>query len=98
MSTITITVSAENVPEGYKVHKPTGSKLYTMRRNGIKVWADKADGDTNRLQVFGAGVLHLQGVEHIQMISPETRLSIDFWHVEDASAFLEDLNYDHQTN
>jgi len=84
---LTIIIEAKHIPEGRVVRKIAGTKTYMMRRQGIKVY------DAAGLHFYGAGDLHIQAEEHIQIVGTETRLAVDFECVADAEDFLEELTY-----
>lgn len=83
---ITILVEAKYISEGQAVRKPTGTKPYVMRRDGIKIYTFRG------LQVFGAGVFYMQSEEHIQMVGADTFLAVDFESPRAAETFLGDLS------
>jgi hypothetical protein len=99
---ITLTMAAQHIPEGTTVRKPTGSKLYLMRRDGIKCYTSDykgggIDGDgvlrSGGVKVYGAGLLHLTCADHIQLVAMHDRLAIDFGSIEDAGAFLDKVEH-----
>jgi hypothetical protein len=98
---ITITVEAQHIPEGTTVRKPTGSKTYLMRRDGIKCYTNdyEAGAETGPVvrsggvRVYGAGLLHITCAEHIQLVSLQDRLAIDFGSIEEAEVFLDKMRH-----
>ena len=97
MTTISIIMEAGDIPEGTVVRKPTGTKEYLMRRNGLQVYSHDyssltADGD--RVKVYGIGLLHMTCAESIELLGSHQRLAIDFQAYRDVESFLGRINDD----
>jgi hypothetical protein len=85
---ITLTVPANQIPDGEKVRRPTGAAYYFLNRH-LTIY-----GPDDKKEVFpGPNVLFLVGGANINAIRDDTQLSIDFETMEGAADWI-DLNRD----
>ncbi len=83
-----LTLSARLIPDGTQVTKRTGNKVYTLRKKGVTVYGD-SEGNP-RQQVFLADQYVLHSEEYLNIIPPDTELSVDFHGPDDLRDFIDE--------
>lgn len=87
MSKILLTMEARLIPHGTVVTKPTGTKEYTLIKEGIKIY------DNGKQVILSAGILLLQAepLDCMNVIRDDTLLSLHYDTFDEAISFLEEL-------
>ena len=80
---ITIILEAKDIPEGFKVRKPTGSKLYSLKKS-LKLYGHGA----SIVQSDPSVMFLIDDEGNINIISEGLKLAMDFGNRMNAIEFL----------
>lgn len=83
---VTLILEAGRIPDGTVVHKPTGEKQYTLRKE-LRVYLP----DNDRRPVTFPDVVFLVGDSYVNGVYPTTKLAVDFDDEDEAIEFLTEL-------
>ncbi len=86
---VTLILTAREIPDLTVVRKPTGTNEFTLRRGGIPIYTYLGVAET---QIFGADMLILQDGTSLTVCGSASHLAIDFDTYMEAANFLAELN------
>lgn len=83
---LSIVTPAFEIPEGTKVRKPSGEKVYTLQKH-LKLFSDPENNVPKEIHLAD-NLVFLIG-DSISVITDTTKLAVDFNSYGDAIAYLE---------